>query len=131
MPKNNISGLIDKRIIGVSSKAKLKTAIDLMKNTNVGIMPVLDDTKLVGVLDEQFVLESASKDISQLIDSAVGSVMKKPFYISASESIDDAIDYIIAHKASRIPVVDSEQNMRCLGLISATEILDFKIKMQQ
>jgi len=131
MPKNNISGLIDKRIIGVSSKAKLKTAIDLMKNTNVGIMPVLDDTKLVGVLDEQFVLESASKDISQLIDSTVDSVMKKPFYISASESIDDAIDYIIAHKASRIPVVDSEQNMRCLGLISATEILDFKIKMQQ
>jgi CBS domain-containing protein len=114
--------------VGISSKAKLKTAVDLMRNASVGTMPVVDGEKLVGVLDEQPLLEYAKKNGDAISANVVGDFMEKPFFITASTSVDEAMDYVIARKVQRVPVVDTAANMNCIGMVSATEILNFKLK---
>ena len=130
MAKYSISnaGIVDRRLVGISAMAKLKTAIDLMINTSVGTMPVIEDGKLVGVLDERPLLEYARKNEHALSASIVGEVMSKPFFITADTSIDEAIDYIISHRVSRVPIINTRQDMRCIGIVSATDILNLKIK---
>ncbi|MGC8652346.1 MAG: CBS domain-containing protein [Candidatus Micrarchaeia archaeon] len=130
MAKSSLAavGIIDYRLVGISSKARLSTAVDLMRNTSVGIMPVVEGEKLVGVLDERSLLEYVKANKDALLAGTVSDAMQPPFFIVVNASIDEAMDYIISHGVSRVPVVDTPQDMNCIGMVSATEILSFKLK---
>ncbi|MGC8586209.1 MAG: CBS domain-containing protein [Candidatus Micrarchaeia archaeon] len=126
MKTTEVGRIMDRRIVGVNASTKVSTAISLMKNTNVGIMPVIEDEKLVGILDEHALMNEAKAGLGELSKKEVRSIMKEPLYVRVDNTIDEALDYIIVHNASRVAVVDS--NMRCVGIVSATEILDLKMR---
>ncbi len=126
MKGTEVGRIMDRRIVGVNASTKVSTAIGLMKNTNVGIMPVVEDERLVGILDEQALMNEAKIGVDELSKKEVRSIMKEPLYVRIDNTIDEALDYIIEHNASRVAVVDS--SMRCVGIVSATEILDLKMR---
>ncbi|MGC8496050.1 MAG: HPP family protein [Candidatus Micrarchaeia archaeon] len=125
MQAKYVIDIASRQIVGISSKTKIKTAIELMKNTNVGLMPVVDSGKLVGMIDEQLLIEEAKKGIEANYE--ISTIMKKPFFIAANAKIDEAMDYMVKNKVSRVPVVDSTEGMKCVGIVSATEVLESKL----
>ncbi len=93
-----------------------------MKDANVDLMPVLQDGKLVGVLDEDAISDSGAGDPKK----QVGELMRKPLFVEERITIDDAVKYLIEHSLSRLPVVESRASMRCAGIVGATELLRAK-----
>ncbi len=117
-----INELVDAKLIAISPNAKLGAAIRLFKGSNVDTIPVVDHGTLVGILNEEDVLWHQMEDKNS-DNHAVAKVMKKPVFVAANAPIKEAIRVVTQNQLTRLPVVDSKQSMRCIGIVTATELL--------
>jgi CBS domain-containing protein len=108
--------LIDRKIVAVSPATTLSAAIKLVERANVELLPVIEKGRLVGVLSERALRSS-------MHERRVQEVMDPPVYIEKDAGMDEVIAAMMRNDVSRLPVVASEKTMRCLGIISATEVL--------
>ncbi len=58
LSKMKVSKIMNKNTITISSSALLEEAAILMRDNNVGFLPVVDDEKLVGILTETNIFDS-------------------------------------------------------------------------
>ncbi|MGD0729366.1 MAG: CBS domain-containing protein [Candidatus Micrarchaeaceae archaeon] len=114
----SISNLVNRHLISINSNAKSSAAIKLLTNSNVDMLPVLENGKLVGI----FTKDSSNNDL-------VSSSMEKALFVEKNQDIDSTIKYMLKHNISRVPVVDSAISMKCIGTISSSDLL--KIKKNQ
>lgn len=118
MQKIKVEEIADKHIVSVSPDTKVTTALKLSENSNLSLLPVLEDGRLIGIVND-YNLKDASND-------TIKKLMQKPLFVESGKSIDYAIKYIMDHNITRVPVVDSSIGMRCIGTVSATELLKAK-----
>ncbi|MGC8669543.1 MAG: CBS domain-containing protein [Candidatus Micrarchaeia archaeon] len=128
MTNTDILKMVDHRIIGVNLNTKLSTVITLMKNMNVEIIPIMEGKKLVGILNDRRVAEYTKRADMDLYKVKAGDIMAKPLFVKSTDSVNSVLDYFIKNRISRVPVVNNEKDMECVGVISATEVLEFKMK---
>ena len=77
-----------------STKSKLVEAATIMKDSNCGFLPVLDDqNKVTGIItDRDICLSLAHKDSKQAEQSGVKEIMSSQVYsISPDDSISEAL----------------------------------------
>lgn len=87
-------------VIQLSPANKIKTAIILMKGHNISGLPVVEEDRIVGVIDYQSIL-GKDNDIS------VQSVMDKEFVtIPSNVSVTDAADLMSKINSNRLLIVD-------------------------
>jgi diguanylate cyclase (GGDEF)-like protein len=87
-------------VIQLSPSNKIKTAIILMKGHNISGLPVVEDERIVGVVDYQAIL---GKDN----DIAVQSVMDREFVtVPSGFSVNDAADLMSKINSNRLLIVD-------------------------
>ena len=111
-----LSGMVDRHIVAITPDASVKSARQLAHSSRVSMLPVISDSKLIGILE-------VSK-LSQQDDSkAVSSVMLKPVFVEEGGSLEDARKLIIEQGLSRLPVVESAESMRCVGTISSSDLI--------
>jgi CBS domain-containing protein len=100
----------------------LAGAADLMWEGDCGILPVLDDRKVVGVVtDRDMYIALATRDrlASQM---AVGEVTRKPVVTcEPEEDVHAALAAMKTHRVRRLPVVGFGDTL--LGIISMNDIL--------
>jgi CBS domain-containing protein len=100
----------------------LAGAADLMWEGDCGILPVLDDRKVVGVVtDRDMYIALATRDrlASQM---AVGEVARKPVVTcEPEEDVHAALAAMKTHRVRRLPVVGFGDTL--LGIISMNDIL--------
>ena len=120
--------IMHKRIVGISPNTKIDIAMKLLKSANVDLMPVIDDGRLVGIIDETALLPYSDKNAKSEVEKRVSEIMKRPLFLEENSTVDEAIKYTIKHSLTRLPIVDSIENMMCLGMVSTTELLSAKKK---
>ncbi|MEW5801146.1 MAG: CBS domain-containing protein [bacterium] len=103
---------------------KLCSAIDIMKETNVGGVPVTDGTSgshLVGIITDRDIalgMGAEEKACSQMI---VESCMSKDiFFVHPDDDISKVEQIMKEHQVRRVPVADQEGNLQ--GIISTADI---------
>lgn len=117
-----IDKLVDSHIVSVTPTTKSSTALKLLQDSNLSIMPVLNDGVLVGIVSEE--------ELKGRPGGEVKGIMRKPLYIEMGKSIDYAIKYIMRNNIDRVPVVESSMGMRCIGTISSSALLKEKRSMK-
>ena len=100
---------------------KLSDCAGMMRELNVGIMPVVDSNEnLIGVItDRDITIRAVSKgiDISQ---SQVGEFFTPdPLTISPNINVEDAADIMADNQIRRLPVVD---NGKLVGIVSLGDL---------
>ncbi len=113
---DRVSDRMDKRIVAVSPNATVASARMLANNSRVGMLPVVSDRKLVGMIDVNTIPEYDDT-------KKVSAVMKKPLFVEEGKSIDEARKILIGCGIPRLPVVDSSVGMKCVGTVSSSELL--------
>lgn len=111
------------KILSVSPETSLDDAAKLLGEHNVGLMVVLDNEKLVGVLSERDIVRAIGKGGAAALDRKTGDVMTKG--VKACQPTDHPFDIMQAMTKGRfrhMPVVDGD---KLQGLISATDILRY------
>ena len=111
-----VSDVLDRRLVAVSPNTSLEAARRLSATSNVDLLPVLLDGRLVGiVLKEDLDRHAAASKVSE--------IMKKPVFVLRDADLNEARKLVISHNLSRIPVVDSRFGMMCIGTVSSTALV--------
>lgn len=111
-----ISEIMDKKLIAISPKTTVRAAIMLAKSSGVNLLLVLDGGKLIGVVGEEDLL-----DVD--LEKSVQGIIKRPIFVEEEDTVAVAIGKTIDNNLTRLPVVDSIKNMRCVGVVTATDLL--------
>ncbi len=108
-------------LISVVPEDTVRIALDKMKEFHVSQMPVLQNGKSVGSIEEGEVMGRVIEDNS-LIDSTVNELMQDGFpVVEHSESIENAKHYL-AHKHPGVLVKEQD---KFVGFITKFDLLDF------
>jgi CBS domain-containing protein len=113
-----IRSMIRKHVVGVAKTARVSTALTLMRNSNVSVLPVLDNGRLVGVVTRELALENSGPE------TRVSAVMKRPdMCVEERSSVDQVADKMIKEGVGRLPVVNNRKEMHFVGIVTSTEIV--------
>ncbi len=117
-----VSEIMDRKLVAVSHDASLKSALKLAKISGVDMLPILENNRLVGMVNVDEIQRYVSKDPSKEGES-VKKLSKQPVFLEASETKQSAIEKIIKSGLSRVPVVENKSTMRCIGTVNSTDLL--------
>lgn len=130
--KQKISELMSTNLFTVNIDDTVHSAYELMKKEKIRHLPVLDNSKIVGMLCERKVNEYILRKIyepdqnfgeegfNRIIDFE--NVMDKiNHFVYPEDSIAKAVKLAAKYKTDALPVVDWEMNL--LGLVTHTDLL--------
>ncbi len=114
-----IERLVERRMVAVSKVTSVSSAIQLMKGAHVSLVPVLDGKLLFGILER----DEAERHLERWGDERnVGTMRLRRVFVELKDTPEKAAKLMVENKLSRLPVVNSADEMRCVGTISATDI---------
>jgi CBS domain-containing protein len=111
--------LMSKQIVAVSKNASLGSAIKLMRRAHVSVLPVLEGTTLSGLIG----MEEAEREQERWGNERKLSELR--LRLLFAEELDEperVAKLMVTNKISRLPVVNNAIEMKCVGIISSTEI---------
>jgi CBS domain-containing protein len=89
----------------------LAEAARLMKNEDVGSLPVVDDGRLVAMLTDRDIVVRAVAEGVDANTTLVGDVAsREPVTIGPEQPLDEALALMARHQVRRLPVVDQERS---------------------
>lgn len=117
----SVGSVMQKHIVGVSKSTRVEAAVKLIERSSVFILPVMDGERLVGLLTRSEV-DALSSDIYK--EGKVGEIMIKDFkFVEEDADVDEAARVMLQNRLARLPVVNNKREMKCVGIISSTDIV--------
>lgn len=114
-----VRDLMSKQIVAVSKSTSLGSAIRLMKRARVSMLPVLDGARLCSVLSRV----EAERELERWgEEKKVSELRLRLLFADQLDKPERAARMMVANKITRLPVVNNALEMRCVGIISSTEI---------
>ena len=115
-----VRDLIGGEVITVDPAESLGGAANLMMDSNIGALAVVDDGQLIGIITERD-LVAAAADAADFETSAVMSWMTKdPDLLDPEMGVEDAADWMLAAGYRHLPVMDGEG---IIGVVSIKDVL--------
>lgn len=118
---NMINEIMSKNIIFGNIDDTIKDIATLMKDNNIGFIPIKDKDEFVGVITDRDVCLSIV-DVKSLDDTIKSYITNNIVYIDISSSIDDALDKMSKKKIKRLLVKDKDN---FIGVLSLSDILNY------
>jgi CBS domain-containing protein len=116
--------MMTKHIVYCVPEDTVEHAASLMREENVGPIPVVEDReskKLIGIITDR---DLAVKVVAQGRDSKMTPVedvmTRNPITCRQDDNVQDALDLMRKHQVRRIPIAD--ENNRILGIIAQADI---------
>lgn len=113
--KRSESGMIQKPV-SLTAEKTLHDAVKLMQEFHISGIPIVDGSKLIGILTNRDIRFETE------LDQKIYDVMTKENLVTASAgtSIDEAEKILQKHKIEKLPIVDNNGNLK--GLITVKDI---------
>ncbi|MBP2134598.1 IMP dehydrogenase [Methanomicrobium sp. W14] len=110
---------IERDVLTVKSNATVSDVDNLMKERNIGGLPVMEGGKIIGIVSR--------RDLRGIIPSRssenIKNVMtKSPITVQEPVKIEDALEVMYSNKVERLPVVNSSGSL--IGIITMQDILE-------
>lgn len=105
----------------VSPDTPISRIAKMMKDLDVGALPVGKDDRLVGMVTDRDIICRAFADSADPSRLTAGEVMTKGIvYCKADEDIEDALRLMESKQIRRLPVIDD--NKRMVGMLSLGDV---------
>lgn len=116
-----IGDVMSKRLVTVKSVSMLPEAAEKMRNENIGVLPVVDDGEIVGMVTDRDIAIRAVAN--RKIDVQVKDVMTPaPKCVTRDASIEEAIREMETQDIRRLAVVD--QDGKPCGIVSLEDLVE-------
>jgi len=118
----NIRDLISNRTIHyVEPNQTVFEAANYMVNCNVGAVPVLDDTKLIGIFSERDIMRRVVTEGRDPLTTRISEVMSTDVrMVGPSASSEEAMCLMQSHGVRHLPVCDGRT---LVGFLSLRDLL--------
>lgn len=95
-------------------------AARLMRDENVGSLPVTDEGKLVGMLTDRDIAVRVVAEGKSLESTTVGEVFSRnPVAARPDQDLDEALQLMAQHQVRRLPVVEDD---RLVGILAQADV---------
>lgn len=124
---NNIIGdkmineIMSKKIIFGSLNDSIKNISKLMKENNIGFIPIKNEDKFIGVITDRDICVSIP-EIKSINDSVKSYISNNIIYIDINSSIDEALMLMSKYKIKRLLVKEKDN---IIGVLSLSDILNY------
>lgn len=116
-----VGDLMSKRLVTIKSVTMVPEAAEVMRKENVGVLPVEEDGKIVGIVTDRDIAIRAIAD--RKIDVPVKDVMtREPKTISIDTTVEEAIREMERLDVRRLAVVDKEG--KPCGIVSLEDLVE-------
>jgi CBS domain-containing protein len=104
----------------LSSGDSIRHAAELLRDIDVGIAPITENKKLIGVVtDRDICIRAVAEGVD--LDSDVGRIMSTEIVTCAPQaSVDEAVDLMSQYEVRRMLVVDDAKEL--LGVVAMADI---------
>ncbi|MBM7646845.1 CBS domain-containing protein [Scopulibacillus daqui] len=115
----NLGSIMHRNVISVSPQQSIKEAAELMKQNNVGSLPVVENGQLKGMLTDRDITLRSSADGN--LNKTVAECMTSKNLVTGTSNMDvhEAAEMMSQHKIRRLPVVENNQ---MVGMISIGDL---------
>jgi CBS domain-containing protein len=112
----------------ISPDATVFEAIQLMADKNVGALPVVDNSRLIGIISERdYTRKVILKGLSSK-DTAIRNIMTREMLTaSPSDSIQDCMRVMTEKRVRHLPVLEGT---RMIGIVSIGDVMKWIISAQ-
>jgi CBS domain-containing protein len=108
-------------VVTVPVDATIAEAAELMKNHDIGFLPVVADDILVGVVtDRDLVIRGMCERANPYLTPVRAVMSTTPVWCYGHDVLTDAADILADNRVHRLVVVDSDQ--RLVGLLSIDDL---------
>jgi len=108
----------DPRSIGASTS--VVEAARLMREDDIGSLPITDDEKLVGMITDRDITTRVVAEAADLEVTSVGAVYSRDLIsVEPDKDLEDALQLMARHQVRRLPVVE---NGRLIGIVAQADI---------
>ena len=119
-----------REIYAVSKEAKLREAIAMLNEKNIGVVLITDSSgKLAGILSERDIVRRSLLQETGFRDEPVTkSMTKNVLTVAPSTTIDEVMEVMSNSRIRHVPVLDGDN---IVGLISIGDIVKRKIAVAE
>lgn len=116
-----ISEIMSKKIIFSSIDDSIKNVSKLMKENNIGFIPIKEKDKYVGVITDRDIC-LAIPTLKNINESVKSYITNDIIYIDVNSKIEDALNLMSKYKVKRLLVKEKDNT---IGVLSLSDILDY------
>ena len=104
----------------ISTSASVVEAARLMREADIGSIPITDGKQLVGMITDRDITTRVVAEAADLGTTSVGDVCSRDVTtVEADADHEEAVELMARHQVRRLPVVE---NGRLVGLVSQADI---------
>jgi CBS domain-containing protein len=108
----------DPRSIGAT--ASVVEAARLMREQDIGSLPITDDEKLVGMITDRDITMRVVAEAADLKATSVGDVYSRDLVsVEPDKDLQEALQLMARHQVRRLPVVEND---RLVGIVAQADI---------
>ncbi len=109
--------------------ATIREALELMKEHNIGALPVVQDEKVVGFFSERDFARHAINDDCFDMNKSVETLMVYPvYYVSPDQKVEECMAVMTNKKLRHLPVLE---NGKMIGLVSIGDVVKYLLQEKQ
>jgi CBS domain-containing protein len=124
----NIKELLTKReLYTVNKGTSIKKTVDYMAEKKVGLVPVMDEGKLVGVFSERDLVRRVVAKNRSLVDTKVEDVMSSNLIIAEINEPNESV--LVKMKEANTRHILIFENDKLLGVLSMRDLLEFDLSV--
>jgi CBS domain-containing protein len=113
----------------ISPMATVYQAIQMMSEKNIGALPVMEGTKLVGMISERDYMSKVALKGKSSKETPVGDIMTRELVtVGPDQNISSCLEIITEHRIRHLPVVDGD---KLLGIVSIGDLVKWVIATQR
>jgi CBS domain-containing protein len=107
--------------VTIDTEATLLAAAELMRDANVGMLPVMADDQLRGVItDRDLVIRAMARD-ARPSEVRVGDCLSEPVQCAEPDwTVEEAMEEMARQQVGRLPVVDPRGNV--VGVVTLSSL---------
>jgi len=119
----------DSAVWSISPNATVFEAIELMAEKNVGALPVVDNSRLVGIISERDYMRKIILKGRSLKDTPVRDIMTQELLTATpSDSIAECIRVMTEKRVRHLPVLEGT---KMIGIVSIGDVLKWFFRPRQ
>ena len=116
------------QVWSVSPEARVFDAIKLMAEKNIGALPVMSGSRLVGIFTERDYTRKIALAGKNSRDTSVFEVATAQCHsVSQHETVEECMRLMTENRVRHLPVMDGNQ---LIGIVSIGDLVDWIISMQ-
>jgi CBS domain-containing protein len=118
---SRVSDIMSPDVQVVGPQETLHIAAQLMRELDVGALPVCDGQRLLGMLTDRDITVRGVAEGLDAFEACVSDIMSSDLtYCTADEDVQDVMRVMGEKQVRRLPVVDSEKNL--VGIVSLGDV---------